>query len=222
MLSILNILLLTTVVVESFHTRNVTTFRSSDPNDIRSGGFPKFPSVLNENHHHQFYSAAEQIILKHEENMNGLNSDTCGTRSIKFYPKRHGKIIGGHAAPYGAFPWQVEIQLFNYEKEIYEHHCGGAVIGERLVLTAAHCTEVRLCVSHETRLPNAQHWLMIWLMICKHWFAIRFHSNRICIWWLETTIWKSWICMNDAFASTQLSCIPNSGAMAHTAMTYPS
>lgn len=40
-------------------------------------------------------------------------------------------IVGlGHAAPYGAFPWQVEIQIFNYENGLYEHHCGAAVIGK--------------------------------------------------------------------------------------------
>lgn len=143
LLNIFNILLLTSAAVDSYHIRNATTYRSSKPNDIRSGGFPKFPAAMNVNNNQQFYSVADQNIFKHEEHMNSFNSDTCGTRSIKFYPKRHGKIIGGHAAPYGAFPWQVEIQLFNYEKDIYEHHCGGAVIGERLVLTAAHCTEVR-------------------------------------------------------------------------------
>lgn len=36
----------------------------------------------------------------------------------------------GHAAPYGAFPWQVEIQIFNYEQGTYDHHCGAAVIGK--------------------------------------------------------------------------------------------
>lgn len=144
LLNILNVMLLASAAVVTMHTKNRTTFRFIDPNDIRSGGVPKFPPAMYANGNQQFSIVAEQNVLKKEQNMNSSNSDTCGTRSIKFYPKRYGKIIGGHAAPYGAFPWQVEIQLFNYEQEIFEHHCGGAVIGERIVLTAAHCTEVRL------------------------------------------------------------------------------
>lgn len=36
-------------------------------------------------------------------------------------------------------PVQVELLVWRPEKALYEHLCGGAVIGSLLVLTAAHC-----------------------------------------------------------------------------------
>lgn len=87
----------------------------------RSGGYPKFP--------------ISDILSVHDRRK-------CGTRIVKFQPLRSGKIIGGSETPYGAFPWQVEIQLFNSEKYKFEHYCGGAVIASESVLTAAHCMQV--------------------------------------------------------------------------------
>lgn len=69
---------------------------------------------------------------------------SCGSRTVPFDAHRNPKIVGGVAAPYGAFPWQVQIQMFRYDEMRFEHHCGGAVIGEHLVLTAAHCIQVRV------------------------------------------------------------------------------
>ncbi|XP_032525716.2 trypsin-like [Danaus plexippus] len=68
----------------------------------------------------------------------GKEKVQCGTRTVD-YTLRRGKIVGGSEAPYGAFPWQVEIQMLDTDKLTFEHHCGGAVIAERLVVSAAHC-----------------------------------------------------------------------------------
>lgn len=66
----------------------------------------------------------------------------CGTRVGRFETSRTSKIIGGRPVIYGAVPWQVQIQHFNFEQATFAHHCGGAVIGERLILSAAHCLQV--------------------------------------------------------------------------------
>ncbi|PSN50209.1 Plasminogen, partial [Blattella germanica] len=100
-------------------------FRKSTKKNIlqrhrRSGGYPKFP-------------LSEYVPLE------------CGTRDVSHEPSRPGyasaKIVGGSVAPYGAYPWQVEIKQYRPGPRRYEHHCGGAVVGPRLVLTAAHCLQ---------------------------------------------------------------------------------
>ncbi|XP_059475854.1 coagulation factor XII-like isoform X2 [Neocloeon triangulifer] len=93
----------------------------------RSGGFPKFPSLVPPP------TQPPQATARH----------ACGTRGVVFSPPRSGsaaaKIVGGAASPYGAYPWQVELLVWRPDKRTYEHLCGGAVIGSLLVLTAAHC-----------------------------------------------------------------------------------
>ena len=49
-----------------------------------------------------------------------------------------GRIVGGIKAEMGEFPWQVSWQRKNYAGS-YSHSCGGSILNENWILTAAHC-----------------------------------------------------------------------------------
>ena len=55
-------------------------------------------------------------------------------------PEFNLRIIGGHDAKHGQFPYQVSIQKYSYPTYANNSHiCGGSIIDERWILTAAHC-----------------------------------------------------------------------------------
>merc|ERR1712025_686845 len=64
----------------------------------------------------------------------------CSFASCKAYPKEgyyfaEGRIVGGEEAPPHEFPWQISL------RNLGSHICGGSIINENQVITAAHCVE---------------------------------------------------------------------------------
>ncbi|XP_037668710.1 serine protease 55 [Choloepus didactylus] len=57
----------------------------------------------------------------------------CGKRPLFEGVAQYSRIIGGTEAKVGEFPWQVSIQANN------DHFCGGAILNNWWILTAAHC-----------------------------------------------------------------------------------
>ncbi|XP_076035710.1 urokinase-type plasminogen activator-like [Oratosquilla oratoria] len=92
---------------------------------LRHGGYPKFLP---------------------EDNEFSIFGSSCGTRSVSPHSRKAStRIVGGNPAPYGAYPWTVRL-----EKSVssgrptghsFKHHCGGTIVSERHIITAAHCLE---------------------------------------------------------------------------------
>ncbi|XP_016519398.1 transmembrane protease serine 9-like [Poecilia formosa] len=61
-----------------------------------------------------------------------LVKDCDSQLSVCGQPSLNTRIVGGQAAPAGSWPWQVSLH-------IYGHFCGGSLINDQWVLTAAHC-----------------------------------------------------------------------------------
>jgi len=53
--------------------------------------------------------------------------------------RKRGRIFGGQVASYGMYPWQAVIRRRLGVLGYHMHHCGGAIIGEYWILSAAHC-----------------------------------------------------------------------------------
>ncbi|XP_044277414.1 transmembrane protease serine 12-like [Varanus komodoensis] len=63
--------------------------------------------------------------------------DECGKRPL-IGPGTGPRIVGGHDAQLGAWPWQVSLQVYELHSG-YDHVCGGSLISNNSILTAAHC-----------------------------------------------------------------------------------
>ncbi|KAL7989681.1 hypothetical protein Chor_012347 [Crotalus horridus] len=74
--------------------------------------------------------------------LSSLNlTDVCGTRPLMKTTATGTRIVGGHDAMLGAWPWQISLQVYAIGVG-YVHVCGGSLINTSIVLTAAHCIKI--------------------------------------------------------------------------------
>nr|AAL47139.1 airway trypsin-like protease [Mus musculus] len=85
---------------------------------------------------------SNEITSLTDQDTENVLTQECGARPDLITLSEE-RIIGGMQAEPGDWPWQVSLQLNNV------HHCGGALISNMWVLTAAHCFK---------SYPNPQYW----------------------------------------------------------------
>ncbi|XP_007496092.2 plasma kallikrein [Monodelphis domestica] len=75
-------------------------------------------------------------IIHGTEGISGYTLRLCKTPSISVCPTFTGRIVGGKPSSLKEWPWQVSLQV---KLRTQSHVCGGSIIGDQWVLTAAHC-----------------------------------------------------------------------------------
>lgn len=60
------------------------------------------------------------------------------SESIRLPSRDSDRIFGGQEAAIGQFPYQISLQL-RKQGSAFARHCGGAIITNQFILTAAHC-----------------------------------------------------------------------------------
>jgi len=81
--------------------------------------------------------AGSRVARAYLKVLRPLDAD-CGRPSLS----TRGKIVGGTKVEAGSFPWQVS--LWNTRQN--KHFCGGSLVAERWVVTAAHCVATGISI----------------------------------------------------------------------------
>lgn len=89
------------------------------------------------------------------ENSVEVNSPTSEYGFLKDFAEGN-RIFGGHEATRGQFPHQVSVRV-RRSGTTFSHICGGSIITDRFVLTAAHCFQRRFPEPERYRLVAGAH-----------------------------------------------------------------
>ncbi|KAM6474417.1 transmembrane protease serine 12-like isoform 1-T1 [Liasis olivaceus] len=82
---------------------------------------------------------SDDTVLEHT-GKDPIHDGICGTRPLMNNRATGTRIVGGHDATVGAWPWQISLQVYTIGLG-YVHVCGGSLINKNTVLTAAHCVK---------------------------------------------------------------------------------
>ncbi|XP_014470116.1 PREDICTED: mucin-17 [Dinoponera quadriceps] len=92
--------------------------------------------------------SSTETTISEEQNLNATESSSgetlatsdfrnqCGVRPLI---SRAGKIVGGKGAQFGEWPWQVLVREATWLGLFTKNKCGGVLITDKYVITAAHC-----------------------------------------------------------------------------------
>ncbi|XP_023290771.1 serine proteinase stubble [Orussus abietinus] len=79
-------------------------------------------------------AAIEEFLSTTSHTVGDLRNE-CGIRPLV----RAGRIVGGKGAQFGEWPWQVLVREATWLGLFTKNKCGGVLISNRYVITAAHC-----------------------------------------------------------------------------------
>jgi hypothetical protein len=104
---------------------------------------------INEYHHHNltrcgFLGKMEVVCCPVETDIRQLPSTRKSEKACDFYAKKFPpnlgpQIWGGEDAEQGEFPYMAALGRYDVRHDEYSFDCGGVLISESYILTAAHC-----------------------------------------------------------------------------------
>ena len=84
--------------------------------------------------------AKGEFVFYGNFNVNNSNMKIIADCGVK--PDSGSRIVNGVDAYENEFPWQVSWRFFNKTTNTHRHVCGGSIISDQYVLTAAHCVDL--------------------------------------------------------------------------------